>query len=246
MMREDFADIHQHVLWGLDDGPQTFDQMRALLEQDVSNGISFVFATTHAYPQMRPFDMPLYRERINQASAFCNSQGWPLRILPGCEIHYCNFVPDLLTLGKLPTLGDSRHVLIEFDPRVTLPQIGKAADNLYHAGYHPVIAHVERYRCLVRSPRRAMEMRQEYGLAYQMNCHTVLHPAGIWQRRFVRSMLAAQAIDAIATDAHDTHLRPVLMREAQQAVADAYGEAYAYILTHFGWDIACPERKPAL
>lgn len=238
MRTEGFADIHQHVLWGLDDGPKTLEQMRALLAQDVSNGISLVFATTHAYPQMRAFDLALYHERINQANAFCIRQGWKIRILPGCEIHYCNSVPDLLTAGRLPALGGSRYVLIEFDPNVTLTQIGKAADNLYHAGYHPVAAHVERYRCLAHSPRRAMEMREEYGLTYQMNCRTVLHPVGIWQRRFVRTMLAAQAIDAIATDAHDTLRRPVQIRAAYQQIARQYGADYADSLVHLGWNIA--------
>ena len=34
MREEGFSDLHQHVLWGLDDGPQTPEQMRALLAQN--------------------------------------------------------------------------------------------------------------------------------------------------------------------------------------------------------------------
>lgn len=238
MKAENFADIHQHVLWGLDDGPKTVEQMHALLQQDVSSGISLVFATAHAYPRTQPFDLALYRERLEEANAFCKGQGWKMRILPGCEIHYCDSVPDLLAAGRLPALGGSRHVLIEFDLTAALSQIGEAADDLYRAGYHPVIAHVERYRCLARSPRRAMEMHEEYGLVYQMNCETVLRPAGIWQRQFVRSMLAAQAIDAIATDAHDTVLRPAQLRAAYQQIAQEYGADYAERLVHLGQDIA--------
>ena len=238
MREEGFSDLHQHVLWGLDDGPQTPEQMRALLRQDVEEGIQLVFATAHAYPKLCPFNLSLYRERLAEANAYCESKGWPLRILPGCEIHYCPAVPDHLSADRLPTLGNSRHVLIEFAPDVSLSQIGEAADSLYRAGFQPVLAHVERYRCLVRSPRRAMEAREEYGLIFQMNCETVLHPRGFRERRFVSWLLKAQTIDAIATDAHDTALRPVRMREAYQQLVLQYGIRYAGWLVRFGRQLA--------
>ena len=238
MKTSGFTDIHQHVLWGLDDGPKTPEQMRALLAQNVQSGISLIFATSHAYPKTRPFELELYRERLDEANAYCESQGWNLRVLSGCEIHYCDSVPDLLTAGRLPALGSSRHVLIEFDHDAALSQIGEAADSLYRAGFQPVVAHVERYRRIVRSPRRAMEAREEYGLIYQMNCETVLRPAGLWERRFAEKLLNARAVDAIATDAHDTALRPVRMREAYQQIARQYGVRYAGRLVRFGRQLA--------
>ena len=241
MKPKGFADLHQHVLWGLDDGPQTPEQMRALLEQNVQEGIRLVFATAHAYPKLRAFDLALYRERLCEANACCESEDWPLRVLPGCEIRYCSSVPDLLAAGRLPTLGDSRRVLIEFDSDVSPVEIAEAADRLYRAGYSPVLAHVERCRCLLHSAERALEMREEYGLIYQMNCETVLHPHGLREKRFVQRMLKERAIDAIATDAHYALRRPARMREAYQKIAGEQG-GYAKQLVSLGWQIAGEER----
>ena len=137
MREEGFSDLHQHVLWGLDDGPQTSEQMRALLRQDVEEGIQLVFATAHAYPKLRAFDLALYRERLAEANACCESECWPLRVVPGCEIHYCSAVPDHLSAGRLPTLGYSHHALIEFAPDVSPAEIEEAADRLYRTGYTP-------------------------------------------------------------------------------------------------------------
>ena len=237
MDSESFSDLHQHVLWGLDDGPQTSEQMQALLRKDAQNGIGLVFATTHAYPKVRAFELSLYQERLAEANAFCESEGLPLYVLSGCEIRYCATVPGHLTAGRLPTLGGSRHVLIEFDPDAPLSEIEEAADNLYIAGFPPVLAHVERYRCLLRSPERAMEIREEYGLLYQMNCETVLNPWGFRQRRFVKRMLEEHAIDAIATDAHDVVKRPVRMRKAYRKIAHEQGKGYARKLVHLGWKL---------
>ena len=243
MKLKGFSDIHQHVLWGLDDGPQSPEQMRALLQQDMAEGIRLVFATTHAYPRVRPFEMNLYRERLAEANACCRDKGWPLRVMPGCEIRYCDSVPDHLTAGRLPALGGSRHVLIEFDPYASLAEIKDAADKLYIAGHSPVLAHVERYRCLVSAPERAMEIREEYGLLYQMNCETVLLPQGFRQRRFVKRLLEERAVDAIATDAHDTLLRPVQMQKAYQMLAGEQGSDYAEQLVGLGWKIAGYSEK---
>jgi protein-tyrosine phosphatase len=238
-----FADLHQHVLWGLDDGPGTAEQMYALLEQSAAEGIRLVYATTHADPQRRPFDLALYRARLGEANAYCEKKGLDLHILPGCEIKYSASVPDRLAAGRLLPLGASRHVLVEFAPDVSLYEICEAADSLYRAGYLPVLAHVERYRCLRQCsfPEKAMNLREEYGLFYQMNCAAAVHPHGLMERRFVHRMLTAQAIDVIATDAHDTVLHPAKMREAYRTISHLCGEDYAKCLTEFGWQLVCIE-----
>jgi tyrosine-protein phosphatase YwqE len=51
-------------------------------------------------------------------------------------------------------------------------------------------------------------------------------------------MLTAQAIDVIATDAHDAVRYPARMREAYRTVCQLCGEAYAKRLTDFGWGLA--------
>lgn len=228
-----FTDLHHHVLWGVDDGPKMPEQMVAMLELAVRNNVVQIAATSHAYPKYEPFDLAKYQERLAEANLYCCQQGWELRLISGCEIHYCSSVPDMLIAGKLPTLGGTRMVLIEFDIGVTVEQIMQAASSLYRVGYQPIVAHVERYRCMVRSARQAMDIREDCGLFLQMNCETVLHPRGFWEKRFVRSMLEAQAIDLVASDAHDTSTRPVLMQNAYCLLAEKYGSAYAHRLTHF-------------
>lgn len=238
MKSEHFSDLHQHVLWGLDDGPQTRKQMHALLRQDAKDGVELVFATSHAYPKTTHFDLELYLKRLKEANRYCEKKGLSLRVLPGSEIHYCSAVADRLASGKLVPLGDSKYVLIEFSEDVRTGKIASAADSLYRAGYLPVVAHVERIRCLAKSPKYAIEMRNDYGLLFQMNCETVLHPRGFRQRRFVKYMLRERAIDVLATDAHDVRCRPVLMREAYQKIVREYGKRYARKLTRLGWKIA--------
>ena len=235
---EPFADVHQHVLWGLDDGPQSAQEMHDLLQQDAEEGVGIVYATSHAYPAVQPFDMERYRERLAEANDYCSSQDLNVKVLPGCEIHYCDSVPDSLSAGKLPTLGDTRYALIEFSTDVSLDRMRDGADCLYRAGFTPVVAHVERYACLRRFPGRAAELRDEYGLLFQMNCDTILAPRGYLMKRFVLRLLDAKAIDIVASDAHDVLHRPVRMKEAYEALCRLQGELEANRMMTFGQDKA--------
>lgn len=231
------TDLHQHVLWGIDDGPRTPEAMRAQIYQAVNNHIGLVAATSHAYPKYQPFDMDQYLSRLEEAQRFCVEQDWPIDIIGGCEIHYSGRVPDMLRQGRLPTLGGTRQVLIEFSPRVKLNDLCDGVDSLYRAGYLPILAHVERYACVSRSVRDAISLRSEYGLTYQMNCDTLLYPRGLRERHFVRRMLEEGAIDLVATDAHDTVRRPIRMKQAYRLLNEQYGEEYAQQLTGYGWQL---------
>ena len=230
-----FADLHQHVLWGLDDGPQTAEEMRALLARDAAEGIGLIAATAHAYPQSRPFDLARYQDRLAEANACCRREGWPVEIVAGCEIRYCDRVPDLLAAGRLPSLGGTRRALIEFDEDVSFEELGSAADRLYMAGFVPIVAHVERCRRLARRPERAIRAREEFGLLYQMNCATALAPRGFFERRFVARMLEARAVDLIATDAHGAKRRPPQMRAAYRALCERCGAQEARRMAAAGW-----------
>ena len=197
-----------------------------------------VYATAHAAPGLRRFNAELYRERLKEANAYCRKRDWPLRILSGCEMYYSPAAVDALLEGRIPTLGGSLYVLIEFSEDVSAARIGKAANSLYRAGYRPILAHAERYRCLVRSPARSMAVRDEFGLLLQINCETVLRPRGFFRRRFVRTLLWEQAVDVLASDAHDASRRPVQMRNAYRKIAREYDARYAKRLVHLGWRIS--------
>ncbi|MBR2942673.1 MAG: hypothetical protein IKB82_04665 [Clostridia bacterium] len=228
------TDLHQHVLWGMDDGPSAPQAMYAMLDLAVQQGISLIAATSHAYPQERAFDRALYTQRLDEANAYCQSRGWPLTLIGGCEILWCDRAADLLRAGALPMLGNTRHVLLEFFPDTKLHEIARAAEKTYKAGCFPIIAHVERYRALRGTIVNPLRFKEDYGLIYQMNCDTLLAPRTLMERLFVRRMLEEQAIDLVASDAHDTVLRPVRMRQAYEQVKDQYDQAYAEELFTFG------------
>lgn len=233
-MMQPMTDIHQHFLWGIDDGAATPEIMYNMLRTAHEQGIRTVVATPHAVPGLRPFDLALFRERLAEAQNFCKAETLNLRVLPGAEIAWTDQTALALRQGRIPTLGETDYVLLELWPNISWQTARNAVNQVIRAGYCPVLAHVERYRAFVMSPKAAIRFRDETGAMLQINADTLMNPRGYMGRRFCSILLNEGAVDAIATDAHDCMHRPVNLRAAHKWLTANTDEKYANKLTSFG------------
>ena len=69
-MKWELTDIHQHLIWGMDDGADSREAMFSMLREAHRQGIKTVVATSHARPGFQPFDMECYTERLAEAQDF--------------------------------------------------------------------------------------------------------------------------------------------------------------------------------
>lgn len=226
-------DLHQHLLWGLDDGPQTPEDTCAMLKEAHAQGIRQIIATPHACPGIEPFDLEKYQLHLHQAQQYCRDMQLDITLLPGAEIAWTYHTVAALRRGQVPTLAGTDHVLIELWPTVTWREVRSIATELLRAGFTPVFAHVERYRCFTWQPEKAIDFRDELPVCYQLNASAVLDRGNTITRRFVRRLLEAQGIDAVASDAHDCRYRPQRLAEAYEALLDRCSPEYAHALVHF-------------
>lgn len=231
-MKNGFMDIHHHLLYGMDDGAKDQKMMQAMLRRAATEGITRIVATPHATPGLQRFEREKYAVAIREAAEFCVQEGLNLAVYEGAEILYTHQTTRFLQEGRIPTLAGTDRVLVEFSPDIPYRKLLDALEDLLHSGYLPVVAHVERYRCLAVFPHRAEKIKQEMDVFFQMNCRSVLVKGDFFQNRFVRRMLKKQLIDAIATDAHNLTTRKAQMKAAWRAVKHRCGMSYATRLTN--------------
>lgn len=212
-MMEGFIDLHQHVLWGLDDGPRTPDEMHNLLRADAKDGIRMIAATSHALPGIRPFDLDLYDARLREAQAYCDVNQLPIRLICGAEIRYTSSAVSMLLDKRIPTLGDSEYVLVEFWHSVDRKTFAQAIDSLFRNGFIPVVAHVERYALFYTEMNFVLSLKSDYEVYYQVNCDFLLQHLNFFMRLRRQQMLKLGIFDLVSTDAHNTITRPPRMNE---------------------------------
>lgn len=229
-MTEQFLDLHTHVVYGVDDGARTEEQMRAMLDAAAANGITTLVATTHATPGLEEFPQERYQRHLDAAQAYCQQQGYGLRLYPGAELLYNPMLRDAARENGLPTLAGTDWVLMEFLPQTSAKELENGLEEVAVCGYSILMAHVERYRCL-ESRGLLEKLKARYPVACQMNGSTVLEPGSFWKRRRVERWLNSGVIDVVASDAHNTTSRPVNLREAYQKLKLTFGEETADRLT---------------
>lgn len=217
-----FVDIHHHILPGLDDGPRTEQDAEEMLNAAEKEGIAALVATPHIYPGRARFDETNYHDALRWARKKCESRHPGLRILAGAEVHYTEATPRFLAERRIPTLADTRYVLIEFLPDVDVRFATTATEQVLSAGYWPVLAHVERYPKLLRHPNQLAAIKSLGEVRLQMNAQSLLRSP--IHTLSCHRLLRARLIDYIATDAHNTTSRRAALTACADHLLARYGD----------------------
>lgn len=216
------TEMHAHVLYGLDDGAQTEEDMLHMLEMAEAGGTKRIYCTTHIAPGEDRFDPAAYDARLAEAR-----EKTKIELYSGAEIYYTEDTPRLLKKGSVPSYDGSRAILTEFAPDEKAAYIEDALSRLTGDGWIPVLAHVERTRCLMK--RAALErLKEKYGVCVQVNSETIMNDgAGFFFRRRLRAFIESGLVDFVSSDAHDVLRRPFCLKYARHWLAKNFDESLA-------------------
>jgi protein-tyrosine phosphatase len=205
------ADLHFHILPGVDDGPQTIAESLELAELAVLDRTSTVVATPH----VRDVDLDEVPGRVDELGRRLREHGLPLEVRCGGELAY----DDLATVtdAQLQRIAHgppgARWVLLE----APLPGTGAGAEafapapgQLRDRGFCVLIAHPERCPSLFDDGLALLRAELAAGSVLQLNATSLIGSHGRAERarglELARSGLAA----VVASDAHRPARGPAL------------------------------------
>lgn len=224
-------DIHQHIVYGMDDGAQDYNVTLRMLANAEKQNIRVIIATPHSQPGREEFRYHEFINKVNGLNQYAVDQGWAIRLFPGSEIFYASKALEMLDENRIPTLAMSKAVLVEFFPGEEYDTLYQGLRTLANGGYMPILAHVERYECLNNQMQRIKELKYQVEVKLQMNCNTVLQPFSAIRNPFFRKLLDKGLIDFVASDAHNESSRPIKMQECYGLLEKRYGTDQAQCLT---------------
>ncbi len=216
-MRQGFIDIHTHILPGLDDGAADWEQTGEMLRLQREQGVTDIIATPHFDMERNYQDPEQIREVVARANEYAGEEAPGLTVYEGCEVLYTPGITEAYREGRIPTLAGSRYILVEFFPQSSYREIGDAVSFFTREGLAPVIAHVERYQCLMNEYERLYELIK-MGAVMQMNSRSLSGNRFDRHVRMCRKMVRKGFIHFLGSDCHNTGDRPPAMREAYRIV----------------------------
>jgi len=204
-------DLHNHILRYVVKLPvhptepdmETALQMAQIAAED---GITTIVSTPHFRPERlgdRVEEMyGILHSAVDTLNEALQERGIEIEVVSGAEISMCEQLPELADRGLLPTLGDSRHVLVELPMNTYAAYAEDVLFKLQLKGYQPVIAHFER---LADAPVKKISPRvlHERNIKLQVNCGSLQGRRGRSVADLAQNLLKDDLVAALGSDAHD-------------------------------------------
>ena len=173
-----YMDMHTHILPGIDDGSQTIEQTANMLRTAYDEGIRVIVATPHFGIRNPGITLSQAKEALEAAQKKADEITPGIKIILGAELFYSDGIIDSLDRGECPTIGGTKYSLVEFSTRDSRDRINQCIQEMLWKGYRPIIAHLERYKCLEGDVEAVREIVNR-GVSVQINCRSFLDGAPV-------------------------------------------------------------------
>jgi protein-tyrosine phosphatase len=211
-------DLHCHVLFGIDDGPDSIEGSLALARAAADAGTSTLVATPHVNSRY-PNDAGTIAAVVQELAGRLGGEGIEIGLLAGAEIAVTRVVEiepsELHRLG----LGGGPWLLIEPPFTAVATGIDSIVRDLLRREHRVLLAHPERSPAFRRDPGM-LESLVGDGVLTSLTAGSLVGRFGSEVRRFALALLEADMVHNVASDAHDhAGRRPSIADELDAAGA---------------------------
>jgi len=212
-------DLHNHCLYGVDDGSGSLEESLHLLKQAEEDGVTEIVLTPHFMKTGEyRVEAPELMERFEILRNALDENHIYVHLHMGNELYIHPSLDVLLQEKRVLSLNDTHYVLVEFPFNLYKDEYDETLYNLTVAGYHVIIAHPERYQYVLKDIGFCQRwLKNGYLLQSNQN--------GFFQkesRNQVNEMIELGYVQLISSDCHNEH-RPCILSRAYQEVIRHHG-----------------------
>lgn len=219
-------DMHNHILFGVDDGAKTLYESIELIKEEIQKGVTHIIVTPHfnkrnyyLFQDKISVNFQLLKEAIEK-------EDLNVQLYLGNEVYLepTNYISTLD--NGFYTLADSKYILVEFNEIIPPDNIPEMCYEISICGYIPIIAHIERYEILYDNKKLLVEILGE-GALLQVNASSIINKENNERNKFAHYLLKNELVSFAASDVHNNTTRKFYLDEAYKVVCQTNGKSYA-------------------
>lgn len=198
------ADMHSHLLPGIDDGSPDLETSVKLIEGLTELGFKKLITTPHIMQGMYPNKRAGILERYEILKEHLESKGINVKMEAAAEYFLDDELKKLLANKEpLLTFGDNL-VLVEFSMASEPIDFKELLFEMQMQNYQPVIAHPERYVYHERNKEFFEELKSA-GYFFQLNIMALAGAYGKSVNELAKYFIRHQYYELAGTDLHNPH-----------------------------------------
>jgi len=198
------ADMHSHLLPGIDDGSPDIETSLKLVKGLIDLGYKKLITTPHIMQDMYPNKKEIVLEKYEALKKNVVNAGLSVEL--GIAAEYFlddNFKKILASKEPLLSFGDGL-VLVEFSMASEPFDLKELLFEMQMQGYQPVIAHPERYIYQERN-KEFFEKLKIAGYFFQLNIMSLAGAYGKTVNELAKYFIKQQYYELAGTDLHNAH-----------------------------------------
>lgn len=202
------ADMHSHLLPGIDDGLQELETSVEFIRDLERLGYSKLICTPHILSDLYPNSPETILPKLALVREALQAANINVQVEAAAEYMIDHFFAELIAKSKkedLMTIGDD-YILVEMSYLSPSPNFEKVIFALRMLGLQPILAHPERYNYYHNTFDQYARFK-ELGCKLQVNMLSLSGAYGPYVKKTAEKLFKNQMVDFLGTDMHhDRHL----------------------------------------
>ena len=224
------VDIHSHILPNIDDGAKSIEETLKLIDEAINAGFTDIISTSHYMEGLCDANKSKRESIIKDVQKILDENGIDMRIHNGAECYISINTERLVKENIVPTLNNSRYILIEFPMNAKILFLENIIQRLFDMDLVPIIAHPERYNYVQKNPKILLSLIKK-GVLFQANYGSITGVYGRQAKKTVEKLLKDKMIHILATDVHRQHTIYTNMGSILKALGKLVDDKYNRKLT---------------
>lgn len=189
-------DIHNHILYGIDDGSDSYQKSIKILNNLSTEGVTDIVVTPHYIIGSNYNSNNLEKDKIIKKL----QKQTNIKLYIGNEVYIDNGIIDEIKNGNISTINNTNYLLIELPLTEKLECAKDIIFELRNNGIIPIIAHPERYHYLKLDD---LINFIDMGCLLQGNITSLNNKYGTASRKNLELLLKKHMIHVLGTDTHN-------------------------------------------
>jgi protein-tyrosine phosphatase len=194
------ADMHSHLVPGIDDGAKTVEDSLALVRSLHELGFKKLITTPHIMSDFYRNTPAIIMAGLEKVREAVKAENIPVTLDAAAEYYVDDGFVKKLESEKLLTIGEN-YLLFEISYINCPENINEIIFRMQVLGYKPIMAHPERYPFWYGNFDQYKQFRDN-GVLLQLNTNSLSGYYGYEAKKIAEKLIENDMVDLIGTDAH--------------------------------------------